>query len=141
MLLVLGISLSIGLTASSIAIMNSAPSDKAGAAGSLEVTGYELGAGLGITFFGVLLSTAYSKTINLPADLPASLHSRAASSISDTMVVAEHLGATGIALTEAGRAAFSSSHAVVLLTATCMIALLAVAVFVALRNYQESARE
>ncbi|AHF79053.1 MFS transporter (plasmid) [Sodalis praecaptivus] len=141
LLLVLGIALSIGLTASSIAIMNSAPSDKAGAAGSLEVTGYELGAGLGITFFGVLLSTAYSKTINLPADLPASLHSRAASSISDTMVVAEHLGATGIALIEAGRAAFSSSHAIVLLTATGMIALLAVAVFVALRNYQEPARQ
>lgn len=135
LLLVLGISLSIGLTASSIAIMNTAPQDKAGAAGSLEVTGYELGAGLGITFFGVLLSTAYSKTINLPADLPASLQSRAASSISDTMVVAEHLGATGIALTEAGRAAFSRSHDIVLLTATSMIALLAVAVFVALRNY------
>ncbi|MBT9433427.1 MFS transporter [Candidatus Sodalis endolongispinus] len=141
LLMVLGISLSIGLTASSIAIMNSAPPDKAGAAGSLEVTGYELGAGLGITFFGVLLSTAYSKTIILPADLPVSLHSRAASSISDTMVVAEHLGATGIALTEAGRAAFSRSHDIVLLAATSMIALLAVAVFVALRNYRKPAQE
>ena len=56
----LGLSLSIGLTASSIAIMGSAPADKAGAAGALEGTGYELGAGLGITLFGVLLSASYA---------------------------------------------------------------------------------
>ena len=141
LLTVLGISLSIGLTASSIAIMNSAPPAKAGATGSLEVTGYELGAGLGITFFGVLLSTTYSKTIQLPGSLPLSLQSRASSSISDTMVVAEQLGASGNTLVQAGRVAFSSSHAVVLLTAAGMIALLAIAAFIALRNYQNSVEE
>ncbi|AJC65835.1 MULTISPECIES: MFS transporter [Dickeya] len=137
LLTVLGMALGIGLTASSIAIMNSAPPDKAGATGSLEVTGYELGAGLGITFFGVLLSMAYEKTINLPADLPIGFHARAASSISDTMVVAEHLGETGIALAQAGRVAFSSSHSVVLLTAASMIMLLAAVAFVTLKHYQK----
>lgn len=138
LLTVLGISLSIGLTASSIAIMESAPPEKAGAAGSLEVTGYELGAGLGITFFGVLLSATYSNAIRLPDGLPGNIQSTAASSISDTMVVADQLGTAGTALAQAGRAAFSDAHSIVLLTSACMIAMLAVAVFVALRNYQPS---
>ena len=141
LLVVLGVSLSIGLTASSIAIMNSAPPAKAGATGSLEVTGYELGAGLGITFFGVLLSTAYSKTLVFPVDFPATLKFRAVSSVSDTMVVADQLGSAGNALAQAGREAFSSSHAVVLLTAATMIALLAVAAFITLRNYQHPTHE
>ena len=42
-LAVLGLTLSIGLTASSIAIMGSVDASKGGAAGSLEATGYELG--------------------------------------------------------------------------------------------------
>jgi len=138
LLTILGISLSIGLTASSIAIMDSSPAEKAGAAGSLEVTGYELGAGLGITFFGVLLSTTYSNTILLPEGLPAEMQSTAASSISDTMVIADQLGSAGTALAEAGRAAFSDAHSIVLLTSASMIAILAVAVFFMLRNYRVS---
>ncbi len=136
LLTILGISLSIGLTASSIAIMESSPAEKAGAAGSLEVTGYELGAGLGITFFGVLLSTTYSNTILLPDGLPVNIQSVAASSISDTMVIADKLGVAGTALAQAGREAFSDAHSIVLLTSASMIAILAVIVFVALRNYQ-----
>lgn len=141
LLTLLGISLSIGLTASSIAIMESSPAEKAGAAGSLEVTGYELGAGLGITFFGVLLSAIYAKTILLPDGLPVEMQSTAASSISDTMVIAEQLGSTGTALAEAGRAAFSDAHSIVLLTSASMIALLAVAVCLMLRNYRASTAE
>ncbi|KFX07485.1 methyl viologen resistance protein SmvA [Pectobacterium betavasculorum] len=138
LLTVLGISLSIGFTASSIAIMNSAPPEKAGAAGSLEVTGYELGASLGITFFGVLLSVTYSNAIRLPDGLPGNMQSTASSSISDTMVIADQLGTAGTALAQAGRVAFSDAHSIVLLTSASMIAMLAVTVFVALRNYQPS---
>ena len=138
LLTVLGIALSIGLTASSIAIMDSSPAEKAGAAGSLEVTGYELGAGLGITFFGVLLSTTYSNTIILPEGLPVNMQSTAASSISDTMVIADRLGDAGAALAEAGRVAFSDAHNIVLLTSASMIAILAVVVFFMLRNYRIS---
>jgi len=139
LLTILGISLSIGLTASSIAIMDSSPAEKAGAAGSLEVTGYELGAGLGITFFGVLLSTTYSNTILLPDGLPINMQSIAASSISDTMVIADQLGSAGTALAQAGRVAFSDAHSIVLLTSASMIAILAVVVFFMLRNYRVSA--
>jgi DHA2 family multidrug resistance protein-like MFS transporter len=137
LLATLGIALSVGLTASSIAIMGSAPAEKAGAAGSLEGTGYELGAGLGITFFGVLLSTSYAGAIVLPAGLPKDIDASAMHSIGDTMVAADRLGSAGVALAEAGRTAFSNAHAIVLMTAASLIALLAVGVFVALKNYRE----
>jgi DHA2 family multidrug resistance protein-like MFS transporter len=134
----LGLSLSIGLTASSIAIMGSAPADKAGAAGALEGTGYELGAGLGITLFGVLLSASYASAIRLPAELAGTLPASASHSIGETMTAADRIGDAGAALAAAGRAAFSDAHAMVLLTAATLIGVLAMAVFVALRNYRES---
>jgi len=135
----LGLSLSIGLTASSIAIMGSAPADKAGAAGALEGTGYELGAGLGITLFGVLLSASYASAIRLPAELAGTLPSSASHSIGETMTAADRFGDAGAALAAAGRAAFSDAHAMVLLTAATLIGVLAMVVFVALRNYRETA--
>lgn len=134
----LGLSLSIGLTASSIAIMSSAPSEKAGAAGSLEATGYELGAGLGITFFGVLLGSVYAGALRLPADLALNLPAGASQSIGETMLAASALGAAGQPLVEAARLAFSNAHGVVLHSAAGLIGVLAIAVFFALRNYSDA---
>ncbi|WMT91212.1 MFS transporter [Pelagibacterium sp. H642] len=133
---VLGLALSIGLTASSIAIMSGAPAEKAGAAGALESTGYELGAGLGISIFGVLLSSVYANAIRIPAVLAGRVEAGAANSIGETMIAAERLGADGELLIQAGRAAFSDAHGIVLLTAAAIIALLAVVVFLALRNHR-----
>ena len=65
-LALLGLTLSIGLTASSIAIMGA---DKGGAAGSLEATVYELGTGFGITCFGVFMSSVFSRAVLPPATL------------------------------------------------------------------------
>lgn len=138
LMVALGLSLSIGLTASSIAIMGSAPADKAGAAGALEGTGYELGAGLGITLFGVLLSASYAGAIRLPAELAGTLPLSASQSIGETMTAADRLGDAGAALADAGRAAFSDAHGMVLLTAATLIGVLAVVVFAALRNYREA---
>ena len=133
----LGVALSIGLTASSIAIMSSAPADKAGVAGSLEGTGYELGAGLGITFFGVLLTSSYAGALRIPAALAQTLPESAAHSIGETMSAAEKLGSAGGPLVEAARAAFSNAHGLVLLSAASLIGLLTIAVFIALRNYRD----
>lgn len=135
---VLGLALSIGLTASSIAIMSSAPVEKAGAAGSLEGTGYEMGAGLGITFFGVLLAASYSSALHLPADLAGVLPESASHSIGETMLAARDLGEAGGPLVEAARQAFTHAHSTVLLTAATLIGLMAIAVFVALRHYRDS---
>lgn len=132
----LGLALSVGLTASSIAIMSSVAADKAGAAGALEITGYELGAGLGITAFGVLLSSIYSSSIRLPQDLAGALADQATHSIGETLIVARRLGAAdGQALAASAQAAFSSAHAIVLLTAASLIAVLSIFVFFALRRH------
>ncbi|QDZ12392.1 MFS transporter [Devosia ginsengisoli] len=142
LMVALGLSLSIGLTASSIAIMGSAPVEKAGAAGSLEATGYELGAGLGITFFGVMLSASYAGAISLPVGLALALPPEASHSIGETMVAADRIGGEiDDTLIAAGRTAFTDAHGMVLLTAAALIGLLAVAVLVALRHYAEPTGE
>jgi DHA2 family multidrug resistance protein-like MFS transporter len=133
----LGLSLSIGLTASSIAIMSSAPVDKAGAAGSLEGTGYELGAGLGITFFGVLLAASYSNALRIPPALAESLPANAGFSIGETMLAARDLGDAGASLVDAARLAFTNAHSTVLLSAAALIAIMALVVLVALRHYRD----
>ncbi|AEF20772.1 MFS transporter [Pseudomonas fulva] len=130
MLAVLGLALSIGLTASSIAIMGAVEASKGGAAGALEATAYELGTGLGITFFGVFMSSVYGHTIALPAELAAALAQRAARSIGDSYLVAAELPAKqGSAVIAAAKAAFSSTHSILLCTAAVVVGVLAVVVF------------
>lgn len=95
LLAALGISLSIGLTASSIAIMGSAPEEKAGAANALEATRYDLGTGLGITGFGLVLASSYRNAIELPGGLPAGMAAKATESIGETLVAAQAGGGRG----------------------------------------------
>lgn len=137
-LAVLGLALSIGLTASSIAIMGAVDASRGGAAGSLEATGYELGTGLGITLFGVFMSGVFSRAIELPSGLPQALAEQASRTIGDTYIVAGRLaGAQGAALIEAGKAAFTQTHTVLLTTAATVIAMLAIAVFFTLAGYRK----
>jgi len=139
-LAVLGLTLSTGLTASSIAIMGAVEASKGGAAGSLEATGYELGTGLGITFFGVFLSSLFGHAIELPAGLAQPLADQASRSIGDAYIVAHRLSdEQGAALIEAGKAAFTHTHAVLLSTAATVIGLLAVVVFFTLARYRKGA--
>lgn len=126
----LGLALSIGLTASSIAIMGAVDASKGGAAGSLEATGYELGTGLGITLFGVFMSVIFGRNLVVPDWLPPHLADQAALSMGDTYLVSHQLPADqAAALVAAGKAAFSATHSVLLLTAATLIAVLAVLVF------------
>lgn len=140
MLAALGLALGTGLTASSVAIMGSTPPEKAGSAGALEATSYDLGTGLGITCFGLLLTSSYEKAITLPTDMPATLAVMARQSIGETLMAAQTLaGPRGQALEEAGRQAFSASHSTVLLAAAVMISILSMIVFFALRRYRDHA--
>lgn len=130
LLATLGLCLGIGLLASSVAIMGSAPPEKAGAAGALESTGYELGGGIGITFFGVLVNSIYVSAVSGSAAA-----AEAGGSIGEAMTLAERLGGEeGDALRIAARSAFSDAHGSVLVITAVMIAVLAVAVFFSLRN-------
>ncbi|MFN4154997.1 MAG: MFS transporter [Paracoccaceae bacterium] len=138
LLAALGLTLSIGLTASSIAIMGSVEASKGGAAGSLEATSYELGTGLGITLFGVFMAGIFGRTIALPEGLPPELAVQAARSIGDSYLVAQKLTeGPAAALIAAGKAAFSTTHAVLLTTSAGLIGVLAVVVFFLLASYRD----
>lgn len=137
MLALLGLTLSIGLTASSIAIMGSVEASKGGAAGSLEATAYELGTGLGITLFGVFMSNIFSRTISLPVDLTEPLAERAERSIGDSYVVAHSLiEPQSAALIGAAKDAFSAAHSMLLMTSSAMMGVLAILVFIMLKGYR-----
>lgn len=140
-LAILGLTLSIGLTASSIAIMGAVEAENGGAAGSLEATGYELGTGLGITFFGVFMASSFSRAIELPTSLPPDLVAEAAHSIGDTYIVAARLpDDLGTALILAGKAAYTQTHTDLLTVAAAVIMALAVMVFVALAGPRHATR-
>ena len=68
--------------------MAAAPKEKAAAAGAIETMSYELGAGLGIAIFGLLLTRSFSASIELPQGLPSTLADKASSSIGEAMKVA-----------------------------------------------------
>ena len=59
----LGFGVASALLASSSAIMAAAPKEKAAAPGAIETMAYELGAGLGIALFGLILTRSYSATL------------------------------------------------------------------------------
>ncbi|MGD9479060.1 MFS transporter [Shinella sp. G-2] len=127
----LGFALGVGLLASSIAIMGSVSEEKAGAAGALESVGYELGGGLGITIFGVLVNSIYRHSFGAPAGATEN----AANSIGEAMTAANAVGGDlGSEIAEAARLAFVDAHGTVLMSVALIIALLAVVVFVSLRG-------
>ncbi|MGX2009582.1 MFS transporter, partial [Enterobacter asburiae] len=66
LMILLGFSVASALLASGSAIMAAAPKEKAAAAGAIETMAYELGAGLGIALFGLILTRSYSSSIVLP---------------------------------------------------------------------------
>ncbi|MDK8264753.1 MFS transporter [Pseudomonas oryzihabitans] len=136
LLALLGLTLSIGLTASSIAIMGAVEASEGGAAGSLEATAYELGTGFGITLFGVFMSHVFSRTISVPVDLAAPLAERAALSIGDSHFVAQGLAEPwSTALIGAANEAFSATHTVLLLTSSAVMGILGVTVFIMLSGF------
>lgn len=134
LLFILGFALGSSLLASSIAIMSSVTGDKAGAAGSLEGVGYELGAGMGITFFGVLVNTIYRANF-ATAEITGDHLEKASSSIGEAIDLAHRLGGTAEgSIISAAQSAFSSAHSVVLMVAASLVAVLTVIVFITLRG-------
>ncbi len=89
----LGFSVASALLASSSAIMAAAPKEKAAAAGAIETMAYELGAGLGIALFGLILTRSYSASIALPSGLSGAMAQQAASSIGEAVSLSRALPA------------------------------------------------
>ncbi|MCA1910392.1 MAG: MFS transporter, partial [Klebsiella quasipneumoniae] len=126
----LGFSVASALLASSSAIMAAAPKEKAAAAGAIETMAYELGAGLGIALFGLILTRSYSATIVLPPGLNETMAQRASSSIGEAVSLTQALPAgVAEALMAAAKAAFTQAHSLVLATAGVMLLLLAAGIW------------
>ncbi|OLP46522.1 MFS transporter [Rhizobium oryziradicis] len=135
LLAVFGFSMGVSLLASSVAIMGAVDASKGGSAGALESTGYELGAGLGITFFGVLLTSHYQSSFGLSL---SGAEAVASHSIGEAMHIARQIGGErGEAIAETARAAFSSAHGVVLTTTSALLFVLTFVVFFSLRNHKD----
>ncbi|MEO3284962.1 MFS transporter [Enterobacter cloacae] len=135
LMVLLGFSAASALLASTSAIMAAAPKEKAAAAGAIETMSYELGAGLGIAIFGLLLTRSFSASIELPQGLPSTLADKASSSIGEAMKVAQDLSpALGETVIEAAKTAFITSHSVALGSAGGMLLLLAIGIWFSLAN-------
>ncbi|MGX9375063.1 MFS transporter [Pantoea ananatis] len=126
LMVLLGFSASSALLASTSAIMAAAPKEKAAAAGAIETMSYELGAGLGIALFGLLLTRSFTASIVLPSALDPGLAEKASSSIGEAIKVAQTLDpALAGATIQAAKAAFNTSHSVALVSAAVLLLLLA----------------
>ncbi|WP_165432210.1 SmvA family efflux MFS transporter [Atlantibacter hermannii] len=137
-MILLGLSASTALLSSTAAIMSAAPKEKATAAGAIETMAYELGAGMGIAVFGMILSHAFSGAIELPQELPVTLMAQASASINEALLVAQQVSpALGDLVVNAANQAFKASHSAVLTLASGMLLVLTLVVWFALRLVKE----
>ncbi|MEG1975736.1 MAG: MFS transporter [Citrobacter sp.] len=133
----LGFSTASALLASTAAIMAAAPAEKAAAAGAIETMAYELGAGLGIAIFGLLLSRSFSASILPPVGLNPQEIERASSSMGEAVQLAHSLPSSlSEALLSAAKEAFTWSHSVALSSAGSMLIVLAVGMWFSLAKVQ-----
>ena len=100
---------------------------------------YELGAGLGVAIFGLLLSLFYSQAIVLPEMLPANMLTEASSSIGEAISLLRHLDPTLMQeLKQAASEAFIHSHSKVLTISGVMFLILSIFVWRALPDKVQS---
>ena len=89
---------------------------------------YELGAGLGIALFGLILTR--SASIALPSGLSGAMAQQAASSIGEAVSLSQALPAgVAQALMAAAKTAFIQAHSLVLATAGVLLLLLAAGIW------------
>ncbi|ENU29878.1 hypothetical protein F991_02365 [Acinetobacter sp. CIP-A165] len=132
-MVVLGLSVEIALLASTSAIMSSVPPSKATAAGAIEGMAYELGAGLGIAFFGLMLSWFYANSIVIPSNLPHHLLEQTSSSIGEAIQASKQLQpVVAENVIQAAKQAFSQSHRSVLTVAAFLFLVLTMFIWFAL---------
>ncbi|QMU69523.1 MFS transporter [Streptacidiphilus sp. P02-A3a] len=89
-------------------VLNSAPKEKAGAAGAVSETAYELGTALGIALVGSVLAAVYRSGLVLPAGVTGPAAADARDSLGGAVQTAGTLPpATGDALRHSAREAFT----------------------------------
>lgn len=132
-MVIMGISVEIALLSSTAAIMSSVPPHKATAAGAIEGMAYELGAGLGIAIFGLMLSFFYTRAIVLPENLLIQWVETASASVGEAVQAVKMLEPTlAHDVMAAAANAFTASHSIVLSIAGVMFVILSVFVWITL---------
>jgi DHA2 family multidrug resistance protein-like MFS transporter len=134
-MILLGFSLGMVLVTATTSIMAAAPQDKAGMAGSMESISYELGTGLGITFFGIVLSQIFIRKFVISEALSKEIPKQANNSIGDAMIIANELGGEKAQIIKkAATTAFQEAHNSVLLLAGFVLATLTLILVFVLRE-------
>lgn len=124
-MILLGISVEIVLMSSTAAIMSAVNAEKATAAGAIEGMAYELGAGIGVAIFGLMLSFFYLQNMHYPAELSQPQREVLGHSIGETLqAVSQFDPALAESISQAAFRAFSVSHSAVLYSAASLFLIL-----------------
>ena len=130
---VMGFGIGAAMSAASTAVMTSAPEEKAGMAASVEEVSYELGGALGVAVLGSIMSAIYTAALVLPDGLAVTVTAR--DSLDEALLAAEQLtpeAARG--LVDLARAAFDRAFEGVIVTASCLLFVSALAIALANRS-------
>ncbi|EMJ5884533.1 MFS transporter [Enterobacter cloacae] len=131
LMVVLGFCIEAALLASTTAIMDAVPGNKAGEAGAIEGMAYELGAGLGVVFFGLLMSSTFRN--NLSAMQPGYDNVNiigVGSSLSEAFSYVANLPENQSSIVrEASITAFLNSHSTVMLASSLCLTVLTVCIY------------
>jgi DHA2 family multidrug resistance protein-like MFS transporter len=109
----LGVGIGMAETVSNELVLSSAPAAKAGAASAISETAYEIGAVLGTTILGGILTAMYRSHLVVPDGVPDAAAVTARETLAGAMHVADQVGGqVGAALHAAAAGAFDAGVAV-----------------------------
>ena len=118
----LGIGIGAAETVSNDLVLSSAPPAKAGAASAVSETAYELGAVLGTTVLGGILTALYRTNLVVPVGVADGAGDAAGETLAGAVHVGEAVGgSTGEALFEAAAAAFDAGVTVTALIGAVLV--------------------
>ncbi|GAA2527684.1 MFS transporter [Microbacterium mitrae] len=138
----LGIGIGMAETVSNDLVLSSAPAAKAGAASAVSETAYELGAVLGTSILGGILTAFYRATIEVPAGVPAEAAEAARETLAGATVQAEKLGGVvGEELFTAAAHAFDSGVTVTALIGAGLIVIAALIAATTLKTTKSAPAE
>ncbi|MFT4135230.1 MFS transporter [Microbacterium sp.] len=123
----LGVGIGAAETVSNELILASAPPSKAGAASAVSETAYELGAVLGTTVLGGILTALYRANLDVPLGVPAQAADAARETLAGAVHAADELGGTlGAALADAATHAFEAGVGVTAFIGAALVVVAAV---------------
>ncbi|RKT88773.1 MFS transporter, DHA2 family, multidrug resistance protein [Saccharopolyspora antimicrobica] len=130
-----GLGVGVVTTLGSDVIMSAADPSRAGAAGAIQETSFELGSGLGIVVLGTTLSVIYRNTLEPVAGVASAQHAEAQNSLGAAVQIAGGLDEQmGAALRTAAVTAFGNGFSAAAVMGGAMLLVVAVASWFVLRE-------